>query len=149
MNKNKLLVIWGSVVFIIAAYSLVWYIVSYKPYAKYEDGFQEFDKSGKKLYVDGEGYTYSVKKPDYLSWTGNLAIVDMEDKASLIIWPIDNGKNMEVGVIIEDNGVSNQIELKDKKTAVYDDQQELVNQYNEQIEILYNKANEVWGIGID
>ncbi|MCR5608392.1 MAG: hypothetical protein K6G26_04955 [Lachnospiraceae bacterium] len=149
MNKNKLLVIWGSVVFIIAAYSLVWYIVSYKPYAKYEEGFKEFDKSGKKLYVDNEGYTYSVKKPDYFTWTGNLAIVDMEDKASLIIWPIDNGKNMEVGVIIEDNGVSNQIELKDKKTAVYDDQQELVNQYNEQIEILYNKANEVWGIGID
>jgi hypothetical protein len=149
MNKNKLLVIWGSVVFIIVAYSLVWYIVSYKPYAKYEEGFQEFDKTGKKLYVDNEGYTYSVKKPDYFNWTGNLAIVDMEDKASLIIWPIDNGKNMEVGVIIEDNGVSNQIELKDKKTAVYDDQQELVNQYNEQIEILYNKANEVWGIGID
>jgi len=34
-----------------------------------------------------DGYDCSVKLPDYLSFTGNLAIVNQETQEGLVIWP--------------------------------------------------------------
>lgn len=46
-----------------------------------------------------DGFSYSVKKPSYLSLTGNLSLIDEKTSDGLIIWPNPITQN-EYAVII-------------------------------------------------
>ena len=74
--KVNILVVIKVILLLFVAYNIVWYFFSYKKYSKYEQNFKEIADSGVKIYVDDEEYQYSVKKPGYLMWDGNLAITD-------------------------------------------------------------------------
>lgn len=148
MKKSGLVVI-KLILLLFVAYNIVWYLFSYSKYRKYEKDFKEFADSGKKIYVDDEEYQYSVKKPDYLSWVGNLAITDKNMENSVIIWLDSVGSGMTLGVILMDeNNAEMQIEMKDTKTALDKRNQKIVDSYNDEISKLYDKARDVWKLEI-
>lgn len=138
-----------TILILFMAYNIVWYLFSYSKYGEYEKDFKEIADSGVKIYVDDEEYQYSVKKPSYLSWVGNLAITDNKLQNSLIIWLDPSGADTTSGVILEDkNNEVIQIEMKDKKTAVDKRNQKIVDSYSNEILKLYNKAKKIWKLEI-
>ena len=148
MKKSGLVVI-KLILLLFVAYNIVWYLFSYCKYNKYEEDFKEFADSGKKIYVDDEEYQYSVKKPDYLSWVGNLAITDKNMENSVIIWLDSIGSGMTSGVmILDENSEEIQIEMKDTRTALDKRNQKFVDSYNDEITKLYDKARDVWKLEI-
>lgn len=111
-----------------------------------------------------DGYTYSVSKPHFLSFTGNLHISEFitvggnqSEKmyADLLIWPCGiNDYKVGVGII---NTTTSQYSLHgvvtgmmlDKNMNLLDDTPEnraLYEQNLDKIENLYHLAYEMWGI---
>lgn len=107
----------------------------------------------KYLEDDKEGFSYSVKYPDYLSFTGNLSI-SMPIRSnnnytdSLIIWP--NLRNYEYGLILYDeNNNEYMIEINENKEPKDSEYKEIINIHKENIDILFDKANEFWNLKLD
>lgn len=143
--KVNILVVIKVILLLFVAYNIVWYFFSYKKYSKYEQNFKEIADSGVKIYVDDEEYQYSVKKPGYLMWDGNLAITDNNLENSVIIWLDSFGSDITSGVMIMDeNNEVMQIEMKDKTTALDKRDQKIVDSYNDEISKLYDKARDIW-----
>ena len=89
-----------------------------------------------------------IKYPDFLSTTGNLAIkpADDSDLDSLLIWP-NAGSGFEYGVILNDNGSTYQVYINpDGKTALYEDDQWLVDDHAAIIRQYLRKANAMWDL---
>lgn len=143
--KVNILVVIKVILLLFVAYNIVWYFFSYKKNSKYEQNFKEIADSGVKIYVDDEEYQYSVKKPGYLMWDGNLAITDNNLENSVIIWLDSFGSDITSGVMIMDeNNEVMQIEMKDKTTALDKRDQKIVDSYNDEISKLYDKARDIW-----
>lgn len=146
---------------IFAIINIIWILGMLKPYLifqsrmKNHSGYQENGRI-----VDDEHYCYSVHYPTYLYWQdGNLSVsaplgeVGKEgDKticeangSSMIIWINRfSGTIREIGVILVIDGVSEQIYLTDSKTARYKDQQCMVDQEQQEIIKLFEKAEDAW-----
>lgn len=147
--KKKISVVIKVILLLFVAYNIVWYLFSYSKYSKYEKDFKEIADSGVKIYVDEEEYQYSVKKPGYLSWVGNLAITDNNLENSVIIWLDSFGSDITSGIMIVDkNNEVMQIEMKDKTTALDKRNQKIVDSYNDEISKLYDKARNIWKLEI-
>ena len=98
------------------------------------------------LKVDGD--TYYVKYPDYLSTTGNLAIKPADDSVldSLLIWPQTDG-TFKYGVILNDGSINYQVYISQSgDTALYEEDQWLVDAYQTVIEQYLSKANMMWDL---
>src|SRR5699024_8822824 len=93
-TKISLSIILGIFV-IVNLFWLSFYFIKYGSYTKSIPKHE----SGTYLLVTDQ-YDLSVKKPSYLSFTGNLAITNKEDDLSLLIWPTV-GKNEEIGLQIK------------------------------------------------
>ena len=69
-------------------YNLIWYTVVWNKYGKLTEGMKELYYHRTYVIDELDGYTYNVKIPDYLSFTGNLGIQKSQDSdCALIIWP--------------------------------------------------------------
>lgn len=123
--------------------NLGWYgLVQYR----YSDFIKDIPKNedGLNYIQDNEGYHISVKTPNYLRLTGNLAVSDKKDRLSLIIWPnIFKKDQYEYGVTILDGAELNMIEV-DKNlqplSKYGDDIKELVYKNKEELNKLLQKA---------
>ncbi|MCR5144247.1 MAG: hypothetical protein K6B67_02930 [Lachnospiraceae bacterium] len=145
-------------------YLLVWGIGELKQFV----GFKyDLVKSGGNwnMYVDDDGYGYSVAMPYFLEFKGgNLSIspsLDMNNnddidgdtmkelypESALIIWlkPF-NGEINELGVIITEGNMQRQVYLTDSKNATYPDDQEYVERHQDEINILFGKAEKMWDL---
>ncbi|WP_373731284.1 hypothetical protein [Bacteroides heparinolyticus] len=85
-----------------------------------------------------DGFTYNVKMPGYLRFTGNLGIKAYQGGyCAMIIWSKINGEN-EYGVFIaDDNGKAKAVELtSDLEAADYmpEEKRELVERYRDEID---------------
>jgi hypothetical protein len=128
-------------------FNLVWFS-NYLMYRKFTDGLQEIMSfSAYDILVDG--YGYHVKFPDYLSFTGNLAVITEDNKYTLIIWPsLFAETKYGVMVVTESNEYTDffvQIMIDRDLVSEYDDDQALIDQHRENIEDLFQKANARWG----
>ena len=149
MNKKKYLYSVTFLLLLFAIYNLVWFFARYNYFAKYEKEFPLVADSGKKIYVDSDGYNYSVAMPRYLSWNGNLSIVEKDFQYALIIWKKPFEDTYKTGILFNGyNGITNQIELTDSKTADYPDCQKIVDENQLLIDQLYDRANTVWNLGL-
>ncbi|MEG2051273.1 MAG: hypothetical protein RR012_03110 [Oscillospiraceae bacterium] len=72
-NKKKLMKILLSVLIVFLIINIIWGLYVYFKYNPFQKSVEEHTKTVGHSYVC-DGYTYSVKKPSYLSLTGNLAI---------------------------------------------------------------------------
>lgn len=134
----------------IGCYNLIWYFGAYKPYNDLQDNFPEIEESGMKIYVDKDDFQYSVAVPDYLLWNGNLAVTEQDIQYALIVWikPFKSGFNQ--GILFNGyNNLNTQIMLKNNSTAEIEEDQAVVDENNTVISMLFNKANEVWMLGLE
>lgn len=170
MNKRKIIVmlcLTPLVVFMIL--NVVWFTYVYTEYHKYETAVG-YDKDRQKyFYRDEDDFVYSVSRPYYLHYTGNLSISQVihvdengnvlnESVVGLIIWPDIQG-NCEYGVTIEipeknnkDSGnayVSYEFLLDDEQQSVEqlnDHDESILTSHRDDIDVLYEKSRKMWGI---
>lgn len=99
-NKNVLYRIVFVIVLVFVLLNIAW-MLNYLTYSKYTEGYEKIPKT----FIKKVGaYTLTVKKPNYLSFTGNYAI-STED-LSYIIWPklLKDGE-YEHGLTIYDTSI--------------------------------------------
>ena len=97
---------------------------------------------------DNDGFSYSVKYPDYLSFVGNIALSipsndDSINVDSIIIWPTISGK-YEYGVILYENENQYMVYIDEAGNALDKADDELIKAHKSNIDALLKKANENW-----
>lgn len=127
--------------------------------------FDRFERSdytrpfGSSYVTSKDDYDYNIKYPDYLQFSGNLAITNDPDTLSLIIWPqpFKSGE-YEVGAIIydEERGRSYYIYLNSELNADLErynlsDEEELifsdvVSKRKDEINGMYSLAEREWNL---
>ena len=84
IKNKKVIKILVTILLIFSAYSLLWCINS----MFYEKPTQEYEKfDGYYVKTDENGFSYTLSKPGYLSFTGNYAITNSDDTLSILVWP--------------------------------------------------------------
>ena len=121
---------------------------NWNKYGKLTEGMKELYYHRTYVIDELDGYTYNVKIPDYLSFTGNLGIQKSQDSdCALIIWP-GIFKETEYGVFLEDeNGRSYAVKLTaDAEPAANtsDEEKWLVDKYRDKIDDLLDRASRQW-----
>lgn len=157
------------------AVSAVWYGTAYRPYEEYLEACRELpdwkeEDAFRGAGRDAEGFSLNVKRPGFLSWTGNLglsmpalATEDGEEVLftdALIIWPLAGG-GTEQGVIlyeyeVDEEGVSctgHQLYIdREGNYLPYGDaaedaaNQALLESRRETVQTLLDRARDIWGL---
>ena len=111
-SSKTTLIILLTVVFLFIVYNIVWGLVIQNKYGVYITGMDEIYSLRTYAIADKDGYTYNVKIPDYLSYTGNLGVQPSSGgECALLIWP-GIGKETEFGVFIPaENGRMRAVKL--------------------------------------
>lgn len=164
MNKKKIVI--SLFVMLLVFINVIWYVGMFRPYFLLQNEMKNNPNYiGSGGILDNEGYSYAVHYPTYLYWKdGNLSIsapleavnnVQVEgDKTayatnggSLIIWLEHfTGDIKEIGLILNANNETRYIYLTDSKTAKYEDDQELVDDSQDEINVLFEKAEDAWNL---
>ncbi|AVD54719.1 MULTISPECIES: hypothetical protein [Heyndrickxia] len=148
-RKFRLKYIFIIVITLFVLWNLCWFTITTIQYHKYVKAVPK-NKWGTHAIRKGN-YTYSVKKPDYLSFTGNLAVSreDQKDKMEdLIIWPTMTG-GYKYGVRLQENGeayeiyVNEKLEPVDKSDAIA---KKVIMENKEDLKTLFSNANKVWDL---
>lgn len=142
VNGKKIL-IYIALAFVLL--NLCWFLITNIKYNKFVKAVPK-DEYGLYLLLKEDGYSYYVKKPGYLHYTGNLIVKDTNKKISLFIWPLISG-GYEYGFRFEENGWFTDINIDKNLEAeaqgkTFDVQK--VKEYKTDLEELYSKANEMW-----
>lgn len=129
--------------------NIAWYAKVKSTYGPYLEKVPK-NSLGLNYKKDDDGYHYNVSKPSYLSLEGNLAVTEKDDKYGIIIWPSATKKNSyKYGVTIVKDEFMNIVEVDEELNPLdnYSEEVvELVSKSKYDLTILFNKANELWGI---
>ena len=104
MKNGKIKVVAIIIFSLILIYTLLWF----SNYKRYKDIINEDYLNIEGVYsLAIDKYTYTIKPPFYLSFTGNLAISNNESGFALIIWPKNFMEKENVyGVTLNKDGES-------------------------------------------
>ena len=153
--KERILKIVLIAVIVFAMFNAAWYAWSHITYGELSEGMEAaefntlFDK--RYFYSDADRYDYSVKYPNYLSFTGNMSVGlptvgENPFTDALIIWPKLTG-GYELGALLYDeDGTGYSVYIDDKGNALSKEDEEVVLRHSENIKILLEKADEKWNI---
>ena len=133
------------IVSITVVLNLGWFLMTTYKYAKFVEAVPK-NKWGLYFVVKEDGYMYSVKKPDYLTFTGNLAVADNKKMEALFIWPLMSG-GYEYGYRRQDNGAAYEIYVDENMEPIHkDDMVEVqkIKEHKAELEALFSKANKMW-----
>ena len=131
-----------------ASYNLFWMAVVGTVYRDFLPGTKEVHPLRTYAIDDLDGYTFNVKIPDYLSFTGNLGVQPKEGgQCALIIWPgifrktrygvfLPVGGGGFYGVYVTENGEP----LPDAPDRI----RHLVEENREAIDELFVRADALW-----
>lgn len=141
--RKRILVL---VIFILYAfYNLVWIANAYYVYYPFTEKVSKHE-SGIYVYYDSKtNYTYNVKFPNYLSFTGNIGVVD--DKGSgLIVWPGFFGKNYKYGFRISDGKKVYSMYVDDDMNLIDadDNLKTIFESNNDKMKKLWEEAHNLW-----
>lgn len=147
MNKlsgKKIFLI--ALISIIVLYNISWFLITtikYHPYIevvpKNAYGYNGLTK---------DGYCYNVKKPSYLSFTGNLGVTSQKNDFSLIIWP-SLFRGYDYGVRIQEGDTAYEIYVNANLEPIKNEDEyykKLLEKYKSEISILFSNANEMWDL---
>ena len=130
------------------AYNLFWVAVVGSVYRDFLPGTREVYPLRTYAIDDLDGYTFNVKIPDYLSFTGNLGVQPKEGgQCALIIWPgifretrygafLPVGEGNFYGVYLTEDGKA----LPDAPERI----RRLVEENREDIDELFTRADTLW-----
>lgn len=137
--------------------NLLWFGWRHMAYAGFAKGMTRTEVSSFLFPTfatkDEDGFDYTVKYPDYLSLTGNLAVGfpgTEEDPFTdgLIIWPKALG-GYEYGVMLnsrEDDGSGYMFYIDAQGNAVDGEYQPVAEEYREVIDELLERAGSAWSL---
>ncbi|UKS25915.1 hypothetical protein LOZ80_30875 [Paenibacillus sp. HWE-109] len=152
-RKRKIMFAIGIAILIFIIWNLSWLVFvnfKYKPYTETVPK----DKYGTYHIVGSEGYNFNVKKPDYLSLTGNLGSVAPDDICSLIIWPKVFG-GYKYGLRIQDNSGGydimvdsngNPIRLDSQSNEEFEKTVEIIQKNKVSIQKIFDKVKSQWDL---
>lgn len=144
-NGKKIIIILIVICLLFVLYNIIWYFAIQSKYSEYSKNMDEFIPN-RSYVLDGEdGYLYNVKNPDYLSFTGNLGISNNNNEVSLIIWPSFFGE-AKYGIKIDTIDDSYEIIIDREMKAEVSEDDKIIEKYKEEIERLFQKADERWNI---
>ena len=132
---------------IFTVYNLSWFSITTVKYNRYVKVIPK-NKWGLHFIEKEDGYMYSVKKPSYLDFTGNLGVVNNKKGNSLIIWPLISG-GYKYGVRLQKDGRAYEIYVDENMEPILkDDSTEVqkLKEYKTELEVLFTKANEMWDL---
>lgn len=104
-KKKKVIVSILSFIFLIfTLYTIVW-VVNYKSYDRFiDESLTKLSYSPNSFVDRNSSVIYGVKKPAFLSFTGNLTCVSEDGVLTILIWPSFMSKKTDkIGLIITDN----------------------------------------------
>lgn len=142
LNGKNILVF---IVLIFGLWNLSWFLSTTIKYDKFVEVVPK-NEFGVHFLEKEDGYIYSVKKPGYLSFTGNLAVSNDEKQESLIIWPLITG-GYEYGFSIQKDGQPYEFYVDENMKPIDKDDSvaiEKVEEYKVELEELLSKAKEMW-----
>ncbi|WP_461205842.1 hypothetical protein [Clostridium sp. DL1XJH146] len=133
------------IILVFVVLNLSWFLITTLKYNKYIKAVpkNEFGLYGIKK---EDGYTYSVKKPDYLHYTGNLAVSNMEKGELLIVWPLIFG-GYKYGFSIQYAEGAYEIYVDENMKPINEDDMDAIQEiekHKDELEELFSKENEMW-----
>ena len=140
--------VFSVILLLFTAYNLFWMAVVGSVYRDFLPGTKEVYPLRTYAIDDLDGYTFNVKLPDYLSFTGNLGVQPKEGgRCALIIWPgifrktrygvfLPVGDGGFYGVYLTEDGEA----LPDAPERV----RSLVEANREAIDELFARADALW-----
>lgn len=152
-KHSKLFKLLVAIIPFLIILNIAWFSWRQSHYSRFTDDFNETPFS--TIWVprysksDPDGFDYSVKYPDWLTFTGNLAVgfTGTEENpvtAALIIWPKLSG-GYEYGVIISSNEENSYRFYVDANGNPLDrEYQEISEKYKSTITAMLSKAKGIW-----
>ena len=102
MKKKKYIkIVLSCFILVFVIFNLLWFY-NYNLYSSKITNLYEKAKGG-SFFKDDNSCTYTVKRPNYLSFVGNYGINSSLNKVEIIIWPSFGMKKYEYGARIEDD----------------------------------------------
>ena len=144
LNFKKVIL---TIISLFVIWNIIWFSATTIRYHKFVKVIPQ-DENGLHGMVGDDGYTYYVKKPDYLHFTGNLAISNSDKGQDLIIWPHIIG-GYEYGFRLRKNEDVYEIYVDKNLEPVNKDHPvdvQLVKEFNKDLQELYEKADNMWGL---
>lgn len=145
MNKinGKRIIIFIILVFVVLNAS--WFLITTIKYNKFVKVLPKV-KYGSYGTKKEDGYNYSVKKPGYLHYTGNLAVSNSEKGELLIIWPLISG-GYNYGIRLQKDGIAYEIYVDENmkpidKADTHSAQN--IEEHKAGVEALLSRANKMW-----
>ena len=147
-RHGKIKIVLLAIVGLFAIYNLVWVLTVWNTYRGFTEGMEELTPYRRYVIDERDGYTYNVKIPDYLSFTGNLGLQPYEGgDCALIIWPgifeettygafVSDANGMGQGVMLTADGMPEEDAPEQIK--------QLVAENRESLDMLFEKAREQW-----
>lgn len=128
-----------------AIWNLGWFIITKAVYSEFLEAVPK-NEFGKYV-MEEKGYLFNVKKPGYLSFTGNLGVTEKGSMNGLIIWPEIFG-GYKYGVRLQQDDEVYEIYLDEHMKLVNEDEftNQLYEKYQKEIESLFSEANQVWDL---
>jgi hypothetical protein len=112
-GKKILFSVLGFALVVFAAYNLLWFL-NYRAYDQYVgNGYVTSSVSSANITKQVRDSTFTVKKPNYFSFAGNLAVANGDQSVIILVWPSFMCRSIkEYGLAIYDNA-------KDRGFMVY------------------------------
>lgn len=145
MTKIKKKNIFILIIIAFVALNIIWFSITSVKYNKFIKDLPRFGS----IYSYGtlkDGYNYHVKKPSYLSYTGNLAVSNNETGELLIIWPLIFG-GYEYGIRLEEDGIGYEFYVDENMNPINKEDPyavQCIEKNKSSIDVLLSKANEMW-----
>lgn len=150
-KSRKIIVIaLTAVVLVFLVYNLIWGVHVYETYCRFVPGMEEIHFLHTYAIQDEDGYTYNVKIPSYLSYTGNLGVQPpIGGDCALIIWPGITSETTYGLFLSDQDGHTHAIKL-DKNRMLADDESEYIKEvyaFNiDKVNDLFARADNMWHI---
>lgn len=127
--------------------NLSWFLIITIKYNKF---IKAVPKNEHDIYFmqEEDGYCYSVKKPNYLHYTGNLAVVNYAKGEHLIIWPLISG-GYKYGIRFEADGRSFEAYVDEDMNPIHNDDEnsaQVIKEHKDELENLFSKADKLWNL---
>lgn len=147
--RKKVIII---IILLFATINILWASIVNIKYNKYVKAIPK-NSFGTYSMVDDDGYNFNVKKPDYLSFIGNLGIANYTTGEALIIWPkitgeYEFGLRLQNEEMVLDAYIDKDLKSlhKNSKHAEYVNKQ--IEEHRGEIEKLFKLADELWDLNI-
>jgi hypothetical protein len=150
--KKKIFIIVGIIVGVFLIYNAFWFGWRNIKYSQYIESMEQNPHSNfivpRYAYTAEDGFTYFVKFPDYLSFTGNLSLGPPMDEnlgSALLIWPQFNGE-YSFGISISEEGGGYQFYIDSQGNAIDSQFDEVLERNRYDVDGLLNRAKSRWNI---